>query len=73
MSRLEKDNIQTKRYFYPPIHKLTVAKEFFHEVHLPKTEFKSSRVLALPIYSHMPFEEVTYVCKCVLAAYQEGK
>lgn len=71
MKRLEKNDIQTKRYFYPPIHKLTVARGLFERSHLPNTEFKASRVLALPMYSHMPFEEVSYVCQSISTAHQE--
>lgn len=71
LARLEKDGIQTKRYFYPPIHGLTVAREHFEGVSLPNTEHKASRVLALPMYSHMPYEEVTYICRSVRTAHQE--
>lgn len=72
MIRLEKDDIQTKRYFYPPIHELTVARGHFEGIRLTNTEFKAGRVLALPMYSHMPFEEVSYVCKCISTTYKEG-
>lgn len=71
--QLEKDEIQAKRYFYPPIHELTVARGLFEGVSLPNAELKSSRVLALPMYSHMPFEEVSYVCQAVSKAYQRAK
>jgi dTDP-4-amino-4,6-dideoxygalactose transaminase len=65
--------VQTKRYFFPPIHQLTVARNQFADVQLPQTEFKSSRVLALPMYSHMPFEEVDYVCRGVAEARLAGR
>jgi dTDP-4-amino-4,6-dideoxygalactose transaminase len=73
MARLEKDDIQTKRYFYPPIHGLSVARGHFEGIHLPRTESKAGRVLALPMYSHMPFEEVSYVCRSVMSAHREAK
>lgn len=72
LARLEKDEIQAKRYFHPPIHELTVALGLFDGVRLSNTEFKSSRVLALPMYSHMPFEEVSYVCQAVSMAHKKG-
>ena len=72
LTRLEKNDIQTKRYFYPAIHKLTVAKGHFQGVSLPNAELNASRVLALPMYSHMPFEEVSYICRSVQAAHQEA-
>jgi dTDP-4-amino-4,6-dideoxygalactose transaminase len=71
--RLEKDDVQAKRYFYPPIHKLTVAQGHFDKTQLPMTELKSSRVLSLPMYSHMPFEEVSHICHAVSRAHREGK
>jgi dTDP-4-amino-4,6-dideoxygalactose transaminase len=61
--------VQTKRYFHPPIHHLTVARSEFAGVRLPNTELKSSRVLALPMYSHMPVTEVEYVCDAVRAGH----
>ncbi len=73
MARLDKEDIQTKRYFYPPIHKLTVARGHFEGALLPKTELKSSRVLALPMYSHMPIDEVSHVCQSILTAHREGR
>lgn len=63
--RLGEREIQTKYYFYPPIHQLAVAKAQFPGVSLPKTERLSSTVLALPLYSHMPFEDVEFVCRAV--------
>lgn len=72
MARLDKDDIQTKRYFYPPIHKLTVARGHFEGTALPKTEFKSGRVLALPMYSHLSFDEVSYICQSVSKAHREA-
>lgn len=73
MMQLEKDGIQTKRYFYPPIHGLTVAQGHFDGTHLTNTDLKTSRVLALPMYSHMPFEEVSYVCQSISTAYRKGQ
>lgn len=62
-ARLARREIQTKPYFYPPIHQLAVAREEFRGVSLPRTERLSRSVLALPLYSHMPFEEVEVVCR----------
>lgn len=73
MSRLERDGIQTKRYFHPPIHQLTVAREHFPGVHLPNAEFKASRVLALPMFSHITFEEVSQVCQSISKAHLEKR
>ena len=63
--RLAEREIQTKRYYYPPIHQLTVAREEFQGQSFPNTERLSSRVLALPLYSHMPMEDVDTVCDAI--------
>jgi len=68
MEVLAAKGIQTKRYFHPPVHQLTVAEKEFAGVRLPRTEWKSSHVLALPLYSHMPFEDVDVVCREISSA-----
>jgi len=73
LARLGKADVQAKRYFHPPIHQLTVARGHFQGVRLPNTEFKASRVLALPMYSHITFDEVSYVCESVLKAHRGGR
>lgn len=72
LKRLAQKEIQSKPYFYPPIHRLAVAAGVFPEVHLPNTEYRASRVLALPMYSHMPREEVEFVCQCIHGAHAAG-
>lgn len=64
---LGKREIMTKKYYWPPVHKLSYALEEFAGVSCPRTEELASRVLALPLYSHMPVEEVD----SVLAALKE--
>lgn len=63
---LAERGVQTRKYYYPPIHQLEVAKEEFKGVSLPKTERLSNCVLALPLYSHMPLDDVETVCDLVL-------
>ncbi|MBI1748526.1 MAG: DegT/DnrJ/EryC1/StrS family aminotransferase [Acidobacteria bacterium] len=66
---LKKEGIQTKRYFFPPIHKLTVAQEAYKNLHLPKTEKLSYNVLSLPIFTQMTSENFDSVCAAVEKAY----
>lgn len=56
--------IQTKRYFYPPVHEQSLFQRFPKRVsvnlqHTPKI---SREGLALPLYSHMTLEEMNHVC-----------
>jgi dTDP-4-amino-4,6-dideoxygalactose transaminase len=57
--------IQTKRYFYPPVHQQTVFRHFPMRVssHMSNTLKASAEGLALPLYSHMCFEDLEAVCK----------
>jgi dTDP-4-amino-4,6-dideoxygalactose transaminase len=66
LTALATREIQTKKYYYPPIHQLAVAQTEFAGQSFPRTERLSSRVLALPLYAHMPFEEVDVVCDAVI-------
>ena len=43
------ENIETKKYFYPPLHKQKHYKQF-KTVDLPATDFVAERILSLPIY-----------------------
>jgi dTDP-4-amino-4,6-dideoxygalactose transaminase len=56
---LSRRGIQTKRYFFPPVHEQTGQKRFPMRVvgDLPNTLRASMTGLALPLYSHMTEEE----------------
>ena len=64
--------IQTKRYFYPPVHEQTLLGRVPHRVsdRMERTVTASRQALALPLYSHMTPEQVDRVCReveCLLA------
>lgn len=69
---LEQRGIATKFYFWPPIHQLAICKSQYAHLRFPNTERKSESVLSLPMYSHMPYEEVDYVCQSIEDAHQEA-
>jgi dTDP-4-amino-4,6-dideoxygalactose transaminase len=47
------ENIETKKYFYPPLHKQTLYRQFDRTV-LPNTNYVADNVLSLPIYETLP-------------------
>ena len=47
------DNIETKKYFYPPLHQQTLYRQFDLSP-LPNTEAVTGNVLSLPIYELLP-------------------
>ncbi len=66
-AELQKQNIQTKKYFYPPLHLQKAYEKYNGEYgkRLQRTEDISRTVLSLPLYSHMPREEVLYITRVI--------
>lgn len=63
--QLGSKQIVTKKYYYPPIHKLTVALEEFAGQTYPVSERLSSTTLSLPFYTHMSEQEILTVCETI--------
>lgn len=72
---LKAENIPTRYYFYPAVHKQIFFKKcyFRYKVHLPVTEKISGSILSLPIYSHMPEEDVEKICLALKRIYKFRK
>lgn len=58
---LKKENIDTRKYFYPPVHVQKVFRAY-NGKGLAVTEKISSRVLSLPIYSLLTVKEIEGIC-----------
>lgn len=58
---LEKENIITKKYFYPPVH-LQKAYSSYNRTGLNVTEKLSSGVLSLPIYCSLTDKTIEKIC-----------
>jgi dTDP-4-amino-4,6-dideoxygalactose transaminase len=63
---LEKENIQVRRYFWPPVHRQRLYCDIWDEQPLPVTDRISSSILNLPIYSALSTEQIDKVCDAVL-------
>jgi dTDP-4-amino-4,6-dideoxygalactose transaminase len=70
---LEKENIQVRRYFWPPVHRQKLYRDVWDKRPLPVTESISDSILNLPIYSTLSDENVDMVCDAVLRCYEFGK
>jgi dTDP-4-amino-4,6-dideoxygalactose transaminase len=57
---LAAENIETRAYFYPPVHRLKAYSARYPQYRdrLPNTDYVAERILCLPIYSHMSAELV---------------
>jgi dTDP-4-amino-4,6-dideoxygalactose transaminase len=64
---LRAENIETKKYFYPPLHQQTLYSRF-HEPErndLSPTEYVADGILSLPIYESLPDETVRGVAEAL--------
>ena len=63
---LEAENIDTRRYYEPPVHRQTAYRQYApSNGQLPNTEMLSASSLALPIWSHMDKDTVANICQAV--------
>lgn len=65
---LREENIESRRYFYPAVHRQKLYRAAWNRRPLPVTDHISSCVLNLPIYSSMTDEDIDRVCGTVLRA-----
>ncbi len=70
---LERENIQVKRYFYPPVHRQKFLYKRFKNVSLPITEKISENVISLPIFYSLREGDIIRVCECVKKIYDNRK
>jgi dTDP-4-amino-4,6-dideoxygalactose transaminase len=70
---LKERGIQTKRYFYPALHNQTLYRSLDPgcDERLPVAEKIASSSLALPMYSHMPIDQVSYICDLIRKCFKE--
>lgn len=63
---LSKENISTRKYFYPPVHQQKLYTKYYDGRNsLAVTEEISSNVLSLPLYSHLEDNIVDRVCEAI--------
>ena len=69
---LAAENIGTKKYYDPPVHKQQFFTSLFglNGCKLPATNFVSENIPSLPIFSHMLYEEVTGICRAIKRIYR---
>jgi dTDP-4-amino-4,6-dideoxygalactose transaminase len=60
---LKLNEVGTRRYFYPS---LATALPYLEKVNLEVTDAISKRVLCLPFYYDLTFEEVDHICRLIL-------
>lgn len=64
MRAMRARGVQTSIH-YPPIHQFTFYRTFAGSTDLAHTEALGRRVLTLPLYPGMTYEQVKLVCDCL--------
>jgi len=71
---LEKENIMTRKYFYPPIHMQKCYPELnADEGALPNTNYVSKNVLCLPMFSELVSEQIEGIAEAISKIQQHAK
>jgi dTDP-4-amino-4,6-dideoxygalactose transaminase len=73
LDALSRQNVEARRYFWPPVHRQKLYRDLWDGTPLPVTDRVSSRVLNLPIYSSLRDEQVDAVCTAILGARQSSR
>lgn len=68
IKKLNRSEIFPRRYFYPSLDQLP----YVEKTDCPNTEYLSKRVLCLPLYFELSFEEVDLICRLIKSAWSNG-
>jgi len=63
-------NIDTRKYYEPPVHRQTAYRAYADGRALPNTEWLSLHSLSLPIWSHMSDQVALGICSAVRDIYE---
>lgn len=69
---LEAERIDSRRYYYPPIHRQRAYAHLPQHRELPVTDEIADRVLTPPLYSHMTHAQIRAVADAVVAIHEHA-
>jgi dTDP-4-amino-4,6-dideoxygalactose transaminase len=69
---LAAENIDTRKYYFPSIHKQTAYQSFYDGRPLPNTDWLSCNSLSLPMWSNMASDVALGICECFQHAHQHA-
>jgi dTDP-4-amino-4,6-dideoxygalactose transaminase len=64
------ENIDTRKYYEPPVHRQTAYQHYYDQRPLPHTEWLAQNSLSFPMWSNMEPEVVMGICEAVKRVYQ---
>jgi dTDP-4-amino-4,6-dideoxygalactose transaminase len=62
---LAAENVDTRKYYEPPVHKQTAYRSYYNGRPLPNTDWLSSHSLSFPMWSNMSTEITLGICEAV--------
>jgi dTDP-4-amino-4,6-dideoxygalactose transaminase len=69
---LATEGIDSRRYYYPPIHRQKAYAHLPQDRKLPVTDEMANRVLTPPLYSHMTHAQIRAVADAVIAIHEHA-
>jgi dTDP-4-amino-4,6-dideoxygalactose transaminase len=69
---LAAEGIDSRRYYYPPIHRQKAYAHLLQDRELPVTDQLAERVLTPPLYSHMTRLQIESVADAVIAIHEHA-
>ena len=66
MGKLAKENIFTRKYFYPLISDYECYRNIYDSLKTPVAKKISNNVLTLPMYADLSIEDVNRICDIIL-------
>lgn len=67
------NDVESKIYFHPPIHRQSLYAALAANADVPNTEWLCERILCLPLTAHLDAGDVAHVCTLVKRARSEAK
>ena len=67
---LAEENIDTRKYYEPPVHRQTAYQHFYDGGALPNTEWLARNSLSFPMWSNMDSQVVMRICETIQRVYQ---
>lgn len=68
---LQVENIDTRKYYEPPVHRQTAYSQFYAGQPLPNTEMLAQTSLSFPMWSNMEPEVITGICTAVQRIFRQ--
>lgn len=69
---LRLDNIDSRKYYDPPVHRQTAYRKFYKGQPLPNTDWLAAHSLSLPMWTDMDAEIVLRICSAIECIHQHA-